>query len=117
MAIWLAIAGILVVGYLSLGRSFAYLGVPPLFIGEIVLAAFLLLKPRVALGTWAASLLRPSPLNAFGLALLVFMLYGVWQVGRGVLDGNSITLYDEVFRLQLLHALYVPGHVDSAACA
>ena len=54
-------------------RSFAYLGVPPLFIGEIVLGAFLLLKPRVALGTWAASLLRPSPLNGLGLALLVFV--------------------------------------------
>jgi hypothetical protein len=106
MAIWLAIAGILVVGYLSLGRSFAYLGVPPLFIGEIVLAAFLLLKPRVALGTWAASLLRPSPLNAFGLALLVFMLYGIWQVGRGVLDGSSIT-YTMKFFVFNYYTLYM----------
>jgi hypothetical protein len=87
MVIWLRIVGFLLTGYLTLGRSFAYLGIPPLFIGEIVLAAFLLLKPRVALGTWTASLLRPSPLNAFGLALLVFMAYGVWQVGRGVLGG------------------------------
>ena len=90
MVIWPRIAGFLVVGYLCMTRSFAYLGIPPLFIGEIVLAAFLLLKPRVALGTWAASLLRPSPLNALGLALLAFMSYGVWQVGRGVLAGSSI---------------------------
>ncbi len=87
MVIWPQIAGFLLVGYLSLARSFAYLGVPPIFIGEIVLAAFLLLKPRVALGTWASSLFRPSPLNGLGLALLVFMAYGVWQVGRGILSG------------------------------
>ena len=63
MVIWPQIAGFLLVGYLCMSRSFAYLGVAPLFIGEIVLGAFLLLKPRVALGTWAASLLRASPLN------------------------------------------------------
>jgi hypothetical protein len=73
-----------------MSRSFAYLGVPPLFIGEIVLAAFLLLKPRVVFGTWAGSLLRPSPLNTFGLVLLVFVAFGVWQVGRGVLSGSPL---------------------------
>ena len=36
--------------------------------------------------------MRVSPLNALGLALLVFTLYGVWQVGRGILEGGS-TLY------------------------
>jgi hypothetical protein len=92
MVIWPQIAGFLLVGYLSMTRSFAYLGIPQLsiFIGEIVLTAFLLLKPRVALGTWAASLLRSSPLNAMGLALLVFVLYGILQVGRGVLNGSSV---------------------------
>ena len=87
MVIWPHIASFLLVGYLCMSRSFAYLGVPPLFIGELVLGAFLLLKPRVALGTWAASLLRSSPLNAFGITLLAFMAFGVWQVGRGVLSG------------------------------
>lgn len=83
-------AGFLLVGYLCMKRTFAYLGVPPLFVGEIVLGTFLLLKPRVALGTWAASLLRSSPLNALGLALLAFVLYGTWQVGRGVTGGHPV---------------------------
>jgi hypothetical protein len=90
MVIWPWIAGFLLLGYLTMGRSFAYLGIPPIFIGEIVLAAFLLLKPRIALGTWAASLLRPSPLNGLGLTLLAFMAYGLWQVGRGVLGGYPV---------------------------
>jgi hypothetical protein len=87
MVIWRRVTAFLLTGYLTFGRSFAYLGIPPLFVGEIVLGAFLLLKPRVALGTWVASLLRASPLNAFGLALLAFVAYGSWQVGRGVLGG------------------------------
>jgi hypothetical protein len=88
MVIWPRILAFLLLGYLTSKRSFAYLGVPPLFIGEIVLSAFLLLKPRVALGTWAASLFRVSPLNELGLAMFLFMAYGVWQVARGVLSGN-----------------------------
>jgi hypothetical protein len=87
MVIWPRVAGFLLAGYLTMGRSFAYLGVPPLFIGELVLGAFLLLKPRVALGTWSASLLQASPLNALGLSMFVFVAYGFWQVGRGVLSG------------------------------
>jgi hypothetical protein len=106
MAFWSRMAGFLVVGYLSMKRSFAYLGVPPIFIGEIALAAFLLLKPRVALGTWATSLLRPSPLNALGLTLLLFMSYGVWQVGRGVLGGTDI-IYTLKFFIFNYYALYL----------
>lgn len=106
MVIWHKVAGFLIVGYLCMTRSFAYIGVPPLFIGEIVLGGFVLLKPRVALGTWATSLLRASPLNALALALLVFMLYGVCQVGRGVLDGSSL-LYTMKFFVFNYYSIYL----------
>ena len=106
MVIWPWIAGFLLLGYLTMGRSFAYLGIPPIFIGEIVLAAFLLLKPRVALGTWAASLLRPSPLNGLGLALLAFMAYGLWQVGRGILGGSPVVHTLKFFTFNY-YALYL----------
>jgi hypothetical protein len=106
MVIWSQSAGFLLLGYLCMTRSFAYLGIPPLFIGEIVLAAFLLFKPRVALGTWATSLLRASPLNALGLALLIFVAYGVWQVGRGVLGGTSI-LYTLKFFIFNYYTFYL----------
>ena len=108
MVLWHKIAGFLIVGYLSMTRSFAYIGVPPLFIGEIVLAGFVLLKPRVAFGTWATSMLRASPLSELGLAMLVFMLYGVWQVGRGVLAGSSLfyTLKFFVFNYYSIYVLF-----------
>lgn len=105
MAIWPRVVSFLIVGYLCMTRSFAYFGVAPLFIGEIVLGAFLVLKPRVGLGTLAASLLRPSPLNGLGLALLAFVSYGLWQVGRGVLGGSSVfyTLKFFVFNYYTLY--------------
>ena len=106
MVIWPRIAGFLLVGYLTLGRSFAYLGIAPVFIGEVVLGAFLLLKPRVALGTWAAALLRSSPLDGLGLALLGFMAYGVWQVGRGILSGIPV-LYTLKFFTFNYYTLYL----------
>lgn len=108
MRIWTFLAGFLLIGYLTMGRSFAYLGVSPIFIGEIVLALFVLLKPRVVLGTWTASLFQSSPLNGFGLALLVFMVYGVWQVGRGVLSGIPIvyTLKFFVFNYYVIYLFF-----------
>ncbi|MDX6750224.1 hypothetical protein SH611_10440 [Geminicoccaceae bacterium 1502E] len=106
MKTWIRLAGFLLVGYLCMKRSFAYLGVPPLFIGEIALGTFLLLKPRVALGTWAASLLRSSPLNALGLALLAFVLYGAWQAGRGVMAGIPL-LYTLKFFVFNYYPLYL----------
>jgi hypothetical protein len=90
MVIWTGLAGFLLVGYLCMTRSFAYLGIPPLYVGELGLAAFLLLKPRIALGTWTTSLLRASPLHALCLALFLFMSYGAWQFGRGLRDGSSL---------------------------
>ena len=92
MLIWTGLAGFLLVGYLCMTKSFAYLGLPPLYLGEMVLGAFLLLKPRVSLGTWAGSLLRASPLSSVGLALLLFISYGVWQLSRGVHGDSSSTL-------------------------
>jgi len=108
MPIWPPVAGFLLVGYLCMTRSFAYLGVPPLnlFIGEIVLAGFLILKPRIVIGSWVSSLLRASPLSALGLTLLIFMLYGVWQLERGVQNGSSL-MYGLKFFVFNYYALYL----------
>jgi hypothetical protein len=106
MAIWPQVLGFLLIGYLGFGRSFAYLGVAPLYIGELTLAAFLVLKPRVVLSTWITSLLRPSPLNALALALFVFMVYGVWQVARGLSNGSGL-IYTLKFFVFNYYALYL----------
>jgi hypothetical protein len=106
MVIWSWAVGFLLLGYLSMTRTFAYLGIPPFFIGEIVLAAFVLLKPRVALGTWVDSLLRASPLHGLSLAFLIFFLYGFWQLERGVLGGAPV-LYTLKFFIFNYYVLYL----------
>ncbi|NGM24202.1 O-antigen ligase family protein [Roseomonas stagni] len=61
----LAAIGLLLLGYLLGGRGFAHLGLPPVYVGEVVLVfagAMFLLSPRIALllhlpTTWAIMLL------------------------------------------------------------
>jgi hypothetical protein len=87
---WAKVAGFLLLGYLSMSRSFAYLGLPPLkvFIGELVLGAFLLLHLRTSLGTWIAALTKPTVLSGVAWALFLFFGYGVFQLLRGMLLGH-----------------------------
>ena len=87
---WSRIALILILGYCLMGRSFAYMGIPPwhLFIGEIILAAFLLAGPRTARGSWARLARRIRPLRRLLKFYLVFLVYGIFQVLRGIALGH-----------------------------
>jgi hypothetical protein len=71
-------------GYLSMSRSFAHLGWPPVYIGEMALAAVLLLRPAALLWPWLDALLRPSLLSGTGWSMAVFLLFGVLQGLRGL---------------------------------
>jgi len=68
---------VVLAGYALLGKGFAYLGVPPLFVGEVALAigVFSLLVLAV-LGRWQVGAYRPPLLLA---TLLAFM---TWQAAR-----------------------------------
>ena len=59
-------------GYLLLGRAFAYLGVPPLYIGEITLALGIV----VAL---ISGRLTSAILNWSGIALALLMLWTAYR--------------------------------------
>jgi hypothetical protein len=68
------------------GRSFYYLGFPPakIFIGEIVLALFFLLRPRELCDRWVTFLIRNNPFSPFAWCLLLSVLYGVFEVIYGL---------------------------------
>lgn len=87
--VWHKVWVFLILGYLLMGRSFAYLGLPSLklFVGEIGLGAFALLRPDRLFRPWTSwSLGRgPLPLVFLSWALTLFLLYGVWQLLRGIL--------------------------------
>jgi hypothetical protein len=102
---WTRVAQILLIGYMSMSKSFAYVGVPQLkvFIGEIALGAFMLGHARTFVGVWAAAIVRPSPLSGVVWAVCVFLGCGVFQLLHGIGLG-----YPAVTALQNLVFNYYP---------
>lgn len=77
----------LVLAYLTMSRTFAHVGVGPLYVGEIALGAILLFAPRALLFPFLQSALRRGPLSAMALCLLVSTAFGAVQCLRGILTG------------------------------
>jgi hypothetical protein len=75
-----------VFGYITMTRSFAHLGVAPLYVGEATLGVLLLLRPEMILGTWLRAQLRPSAYANLALLTGVFVAYGFFQCLRGLSD-------------------------------
>jgi hypothetical protein len=71
---FLATLGALLIGYAFLGRGFAYLGVPPLFVGEMVLALGLL--TAVVSGGMSSALRSPMS--------WILMVFAAWGAVRTV---------------------------------
>lgn len=86
LSLWDRLAALQVIGYLAMTRSFAYLGVAPLkiFIGELVLGSFLISHCREIINLWTRATLHGSPLSGFCISLLLFVLYGVVELARGI---------------------------------
>ncbi len=91
MDLWSFMAAFMLLGFTLGGRTFAYLGIPPakIFIGDVVLASFILFHPRAIVGRWVNALTRPVPLSGLAWILLLFVFYGFAEVVRGVLAGYS----------------------------
>lgn len=89
---WAALAAFLVVGYLGMGRSFAYLGLPwfSLYIGELALGAFLLFGPRTNQGPWLHIARRIKKLRRFEWLLLLLLCYGGFEALRGIGKGYPV---------------------------
>jgi hypothetical protein len=89
---WAKMASFLILGYFVMGRTFAYLGIPPLhiFIGEIVLGWFLLFGPETTLGQWPWRALKNPVLSRYAKLLLAFLGFGVIQVVHGIVSGHPL---------------------------
>ena len=86
---WGRVAVFLIVGYLAMGRSFAYLGLPwfSLYIGEMALAAFVLFGPKTSRGRWITVARRAPNLKLVKLFLLLSLGFGAFEALRGILSG------------------------------
>ncbi|TMD61170.1 MAG: O-antigen ligase family protein [Chloroflexi bacterium] len=117
-SLFLAALSVLLAGYGFFGRSFAYLGIAPIYVGELVLGLGVLATIRLARRTW----------HGLELLVIVFMLwgaartlpyistYGIDALRDGVLWGYggfalaaSVSARPEHFeRLRQLYARLVP---------
>lgn len=94
----------LTAGYIVFNRSFSYVGVPGwgLFLGEIVLATFLLTRSRVVF--W---LLRRvfRPLQR---PLLLALMYGLFEICLGLVKGHPIfdVMRDSAFYYYTLYLVF-----------
>lgn len=91
----------------SLGRSFYYLGFPPakIFIGDVVLGLFFVLRPKESLVAWTRFLVRPGVFGAFSWIILLSLYYGLFQVIRGIYAGYPavVALENLVFNVYPLY--------------
>ena len=85
---WLA--AFLLLGYLCMTRSFAHLGVSPIYIGEIALAVFLFAHPQPAIREWIGSQCRPSAISGISWCFYLFVAYGVIALIRGIGAGYDV---------------------------
>ena len=76
----------------TLGRAFYYIGIPPakIFIGDIVLVLFFVLRPRELFDRWTKALTNGGVFGPFAWSLLLFILYGCFEVLYGLYSGYSL---------------------------
>ncbi len=90
---------ILVLGYLTFTRTFAYLGVAPIYIGEAALAAFLIARAQPIVRPLLGSQIQASPISGWTWWLFLFLGYGLVELMRGVAAGHDkmVALQNFVF--------------------
>lgn len=86
---WSFLFKLLVVGYYTFSRAFAYVGIAPwhLFIGEIVLVCFLLAGPVVANKTWLSLIPQLDTFRTLFYLVVVLILLGVAEALMGISRG------------------------------
>ncbi len=89
---WPSVARALVLGYICMGRSFAYWGIPQwnLFLGEVILGFFLLCGPLSASGRWPLAGMRAPQLKRVTSWMLLLIIYGIFEVVRGWSLGHPV---------------------------
>jgi hypothetical protein len=107
MRTWASIVAVLVCGYGLFGRTFAYVGIPSakVFIGDVVLALFLVFCTRAVIRPWLAGLLYPTHFSGLFWSLIFFISYGAFELARGLaLEYPPLTaLQDFVFNVYPLY--------------
>ena len=109
----------LLLGLSLTGRSFAYLGIPPakLFVGDLTLAAFIVLHPRNIFDPWIVALTKGGPLGPVAWLLLASLGYGIFEVIRGILRGFTPLVATENLVFNIYPIYLFPGDMVGTKAA
>ena len=97
---WLALLGVCLLGYALAGRGFAYLGVPPIYVGEMCLASGLFIW--ILTRSWSQILRVPTL-----MAVLPLMILGAWRLLPGISDYGVDAVRDAVIWGYALFAIII----------
>ncbi len=86
-----ALVAILVLGYLSMTRSFAHVGYAPIYVGEASLVAFLLARQGITVWPWLDAMFRPRFFSGVAWYIFLSIGYGLIQCIRGLAYGYGVT--------------------------
>jgi hypothetical protein len=103
------LVGVLLFGYLLMSRSFAHLGIRPLYVGEASLAAYLVAKPVSLMHPWLSSLAVPSRLSGFSWWLAASLIYGMLGCMATVFAGSSPVVAGEIYAFNVYPLYLFPG--------
>ena len=78
---------LLVIGYVTLSRTFAHLGIAPFYVGDIALVYFLLFVPGAILRPLFGGMLRQTEFSRLCTWYYVFAAFGLIQFVRGLFAG------------------------------
>jgi hypothetical protein len=102
---WLeGLLAVMLVGYMSMSRTFSHIGISPIYLSEIVLAIFIFTRPRVLVFPWIGNLVKSQPLSLLSWTVFLSIALGVLQCVRGIGLGydKATVIKCLVFNLYLL---------------
>jgi len=87
---WLVM--ILIMGYMSMSRTFAHFGIRPFYIGETAFLLLVLSHGRAIFAPWFRALVQPKPLSSFSWWLYMSLGFGALESMSGLANGPVLMI-------------------------
>lgn len=90
-------------------RSFAHLGVAPLYVGEAVLLAIAVFRSSALQGVWMHLLTKRTAMTALAVLFAVSLCFGVLQSLRGIIEQHNTKIAFQNLAFHVYPLFFFPG--------
>ena len=90
-------------------RSFAHLGMAPLYVGEAVLLAVAVFRSSALQGVWIRHLTKRTALTALASMIAVSLCFGVLQALRGIIEQHNTKIAFQNLAFHVYPLFFFPG--------